>query len=65
MEDVAGDDDQCRCFLDHGVDGVPNRPGDIGFALVVSCRTQPLILAEAEVQVSEMGNAHAVKLRER
>ena len=58
MKHVAGDENDVGRKRDDGIDRVPGGPCDIGLALVVSCRAQPLVLAEAEVEVGEVGDAH-------
>jgi hypothetical protein len=65
MKDIAGDQDQVGGGLNDGVDGMPGGPRDVGLALVVTRRAQPLVLAEAKVEVGEVGDAHGGKVGER
>ena len=58
MEDVARDQHEVRLFLDDQVDRTPRGTSHIGLALIVACRAQPLELAETQVQVGEVGDAH-------
>jgi hypothetical protein len=59
MEHVATDDHEFRRELDHLVDGMGERFRDIGFALIDSTRSQPLILAEAKVEIGEVDEAQS------
>jgi hypothetical protein len=57
MEHVAAEQYDLRCKLDDLVQGSRERLRHVGFALIDPARSQPLILAVAEVQVGEMNEA--------
>jgi hypothetical protein len=59
MEHVARDQHHFGRELDHLVDGARERLGDVRLALIDAARSQPLILAVAEVQIGEVDEAQS------
>jgi hypothetical protein len=57
MKHIARDDHELRCELDDFVQRTRKRLRHVCFALIDSARSQPLILAEAEVQVGQVDEA--------
>jgi hypothetical protein len=57
MEDVARDEHQLGRELDHLVDRAGERLRDVELTLVDATRSQPLVLAEAEMRVGEVDEA--------
>jgi hypothetical protein len=64
VEHVAADEHDVRRELDHLVQRARERLRDVGLALVDPARSQPLILAVAEVQVGEVNEAQAQRDRD-
>ena len=60
MEHVAANQDDVRRQLDSLVDRTRKRLRDVGLPLIDAARSQPLILAEAKVQIGEMDEAQSV-----
>ena len=57
MEHVARDEHHLRCQLDDLVERARERLRDVCLALVDSARSQPLVLAVAEVKIGEVNEA--------
>jgi hypothetical protein len=57
MKHVATDEHQLRRKLDHLVDRMGERLRDIGLTLIDPARSQPLILAEAKVEIGKVDEA--------
>ena len=57
MEHIARDQHDLGRELDDLVDRARERLRHVGFALVDAARSQPLILAEAEMQIGEVDEA--------
>jgi hypothetical protein len=60
VKHIAGDDDDVGRKLDRLVDCARERLGDVGLSLIDAARSQPLILAEAEMQVGEVNESQGV-----
>ena len=60
MKHIAGDEDDIGRKLDRLVDCSRERLGDVGLSLIDAARSQPLILAEAEVQIGEVNESQGV-----
>ena len=58
VEDVTGDDDQVGPLLQQIVDGPPAGFCDVRLPLIRSPGRLPVELAEAQMQVSEVGKLH-------
>jgi hypothetical protein len=57
VEHVARDEHELRSQLDRAIDRARERLRHVRLALIDAARSQPLILAVAEVQVGEMDEA--------
>jgi len=64
MKDVARQQHDVRRQLDHLVQRARERLRDVVLALVDAARSQPLILAEAQVEVGEVNEAQGSSGRE-
>ena len=58
VEHVAGDDHDVRAQRDDAIDRAAERIRDVRFALVDPGGRQPVVLAEAEMEVSEVYEPH-------
>jgi hypothetical protein len=58
VEHIAGDDHDIRAQRDHAINRVAERIRDVRFALVDPVGRQPVVLAEAEMEVSEVYEPH-------
>ena len=58
VKDIARQHDQVRALSDQIIYRAPERIGDIRLALVATPGGLPLVLAESEVQVGEVGEFH-------
>ena len=57
MKNVAADDDDVGRELDHRVERALERQRDVGFALIDSTRSQPLVLAESQMEIGEVNES--------
>jgi hypothetical protein len=64
VEHVPADEHDVRRQLDDLVQRARERLGDVGLALVDPARSEPLILAVAEVEVGEVDEAQAKRGRD-
>jgi hypothetical protein len=60
VEHVARDDDDVRTQRDDAIDGAPEGERDVRFTLIDSGGRQAMVLPEAEVEVGQVNEAHAV-----
>ena len=60
MKHVAREQDEVRALREHVVHGSPERLGDVRLTLVPAPRRLPVVLAEAEVEIGEVGELHCL-----
>jgi hypothetical protein len=60
MKDVAGDENEIRMKRDDLVDGALKGARYVRLTLIDPSRSEALILSEAEVDVREMDDTHAL-----
>jgi hypothetical protein len=60
MKHIPADEHDVRRQLDRLVNRARERLRDVGLPLIDAARSQPLILAEAEVQIGEVNEAQGV-----
>jgi hypothetical protein len=60
VKHVARDEHEVRRKLDRLVDRARERLRDISLSLIDAARSQPLILAETQVQIGEVNEAQGV-----
>ncbi len=58
VEDVACEEDQVGALVEQVVHRPAERLGDVRLALIPAPRRLPVVLAEAEVEIGEVGEPH-------